>query len=114
MTSVGEAPELSQLIAYEFLAWLMVWPLMLYVLGSVLHVFAKLLGGKGSFYSARLALFWSLLAVSPLALLYGLCAGLLGQVASTQLVGVFWIGGFVAILGASFYEAETAAESGSN
>lgn len=102
----AEVPELTQLMAYEFMAWIMVWPLMLYILGSVLHLFARVLGGKGSFYSARLALFWTMLATTPLALLYGLCAGFLGPVASTQLVGVLWLAGFAAIFSASFYEAE--------
>ncbi len=102
----AEVPELSQLVAYEFMAWIMVWPLMLYFLGSLLHVLAKAAGGKGSFYSARLSLFWAMLATTPLALLYGLSTGFLGQVASTQMVGVIWIAGFIAIFGASFYEAE--------
>ena len=99
-------PELSQLVAYEFLGWLMVWPLLLYVAGAVFHVLAKLVGGKGSFYSARLALFWSLLATAPVALLYGLCAGFLGPIGSTQLVGFIWMASLIAIFGASFYEAE--------
>lgn len=99
-------PELSQLIAYEFLGWLMVWPLMFYVLAGAFHVVAKAFGGKGSFYSARLALFWSLLATTPIALLYGLCAGFLGPVSSTQLVGIVWMGALLVIFGASFYEAE--------
>lgn len=104
--SGSDVPELSQLVAYEFMAWIMVWPLMLYFLGSLLHFFAKAIGGKGSYYSARLALFWSLLATTPAALFYGLCTGFLGSTASTQLVGAVWIAAFVAIFFASFYEAE--------
>lgn len=101
-----EAPELSQMVAYEFLGWLMVWPLMFYVIAALFHVIAKALAGKGSFYSARLALFWSLLATTPIALLHGLCAGFLGAIASTQLVGVIWLGALLVIFAASFYEAE--------
>jgi len=48
--------------SYAFLMWIMVMPLFLYGLAAVLHVVAKLFKGQGSFYSARLALFWSLLA----------------------------------------------------
>ena len=96
MAAVQET-ELSRLVAYEFFGWLMVWPLVFYALGGMLHLVAKLGGGKGSFYTARLALFWTLLASAPLALLYGLGTGLLGQVASTQLLGALW-GLFVSFL----------------
>lgn len=43
-------------------------PLMLYGLAALSHVVAKIFRGKGSFFHARLGLFWSLLLVSPLAL----------------------------------------------
>lgn len=44
-------------------------PLMLYGLAALSHVFARSFAGKGTFFHARLALFWALLVVSPLALL---------------------------------------------
>ncbi len=102
----ADVPELSQLIAYEFLGWLMVWPLMFYAIGAVSHVVAKLVGGQGSWYTARLALFWSLLATTPAALLYGMMAGFLGNTAGTQLVGVFWLGAFAIIWMLTLREAE--------
>lgn len=43
-------------------------PLLLYGLASVSHLIAKVFGGRGSGYTARLALFWSVLVISPLAL----------------------------------------------
>ena len=93
----AEAPELSRLIAYEFLGWLMVWPLMFYVIAAVVHVAAKVFGGQGDWYSARLALFWALLATTPMALLYGLMAGFLGPVAGANLVGALWLLSFIVI-----------------
>ncbi|MEO0865918.1 MAG: YIP1 family protein, partial [Pseudomonadota bacterium] len=61
-------------------------------------------GGKGSAYGARLALFWALLASSPLVLLHGLTAGFVGPGIELQFVGFvwlvvflwFWIGGTIA------------------
>jgi len=103
-------PELSQLVAYEFLGWLMVWPLMFYAIGGVSHVIAKLLGGQGTWYSSRLALFWSLLATTPAALLYGLMAGFLGNVAGTSLVGAFWLAAFAVIWLQTLREAESNAD----
>ncbi|MCB5197997.1 Yip1 domain-containing protein [Loktanella sp. DSM 29012] len=102
----AEPPELSQLMTYELFAWLMVWPLVLYGLAALSHLVARLFGGQGSFYSARLALFWSLLASVPLLLLYGLMAGFLGPAAGTQLVGAVWLLIFGYIWLQSLREAE--------
>jgi len=104
----ADVPELSQLIAYEFLGWLMVWPLMFYAVAAISHVIAKLFGGKGTWYTARLALFWSLLATTPAALLYGLMAGFLGPVAAgTHLVGLVWLAAFAVIWLQTLREAES-------
>lgn len=92
-----QVPELSQLIAYEMLGWLMVWPLLFYGIAALSHLVAKMLGGQGTWYSARLALFWSLLATTPAALLYGLTAGLIGPGTQAQVVGAVWIIAFVVI-----------------
>ncbi|MCC6008933.1 MAG: YIP1 family protein [Rhodobacteraceae bacterium] len=44
-------------------------PLVFYGLSTLSHWVARALGGRGSAFAARLALFWSLLAVAPLVLL---------------------------------------------
>lgn len=102
----AEAPDLTQLMAYEFLGWLMVWPLIFYAIAAVSHVVAKLFGGQGTWYGARLALFWALLATTPAALLYGLTAGFLGAVTSTHIVGFIWIGALVVIWFQSLRQAQ--------
>lgn len=102
----ADAPEMSQLIAYEFMSWLIIWPLMLYVIAAITHIIAKGFGGQGSFYTARIALFWSLLATSPVLLLYGLMAGFLGPSAGTNLTGAIWVFAFAVIWFQSFREAE--------
>lgn len=103
-----DVPELSQLMAYEFLAWIMIWPLVMYVLGAFLHMVAMLFGGKGTWYTARLALFWTLLATTPALLLHGLMAGFNGPGPGTDLVGAIWIGAFVIIGFFCLREAEKA------
>lgn len=57
-----------------------------YLLAGASHVIARALGGRGSFYGARLALFWALLAASPLMLLQGLVAGFIGAGAQLTFV----------------------------
>lgn len=97
---------MSELLTYELFAWIIIWPLLLYGVAAVSHLIARALGGKGTFYTARLALFWSLLATTPALLLYGLVAGFIGPGPQTQLVGLIWILAFGWIWMQSLREAE--------
>ncbi|GGH24209.1 Yip1 domain-containing protein [Cribrihabitans marinus] len=83
--------ELNMLLGGTLLAWVIIAPLLLYVIAALSHVVARLFGGRGDWYGARLALFWSLLAASPLLLLHGLVAGLIGPGPALQGVGFLWL-----------------------
>ncbi len=61
-------------LAMAMLATVPLW----YAIAAISRMFAGLLGGQGSWYAARLALFWALATVSPLMLLQGLVAGMIG------------------------------------
>lgn len=102
----ADAPDLTRLMAYEFLAWVMIWPLFLYGLAAVTHLIAMAMGGKGDWYGARIALFWSLLATVPVLLLHGLTAGFIGPGIETSIVGAVWVVGFIFIWLQSLREAE--------
>lgn len=90
-----EVPMVQRVVAagLALLASIPFW----YLLAMVSHVLAKILGGQGSHYRARMALFAALLTVTPAMLLQGLVAGMIGQ--GTQLllvqalvgVGFIWI-----------------------
>ena len=89
-----EGQEMSRLVAYEFLGWLIVWPLVFYFLAFLLHQVTRL-GGRGSAaWEVRLALFWAFLAAAPAGLLYGLLSGFIGPEPGTQFVGAIWLGAF--------------------
>ncbi len=60
--------------ALAVLATIPLW----YGLAALSRLIARALGGHGSWYGARLALFWALATVSPLMLLQGLVAGMIG------------------------------------
>lgn len=81
-------------------------PLMLYGLAAISHLVARMFGGKGSWFSARMALFWALLSVSPLMLLNGLVAGFLGQGAALTVVGIIVAAGFIYLWINMLIEAE--------
>lgn len=57
-----------------------------YLLSAVSHWIAKALGGQGDHYTARLALFAALLAITPGMLLQGLVAGMIGPGVQRDLV----------------------------
>lgn len=91
--------------------WMFWAPLLAYALGGVSHLVARLFGGRGSWYSARLALFWALLATTPAWLLQGMMAGFLGPGPALQLVGVFVLGAFLTIWSFALREAEREPEA---
>ncbi len=83
--------ELQMLLGATLLAWVMIAPLLIYVLAYVSHLVARVLRGRGSAFGARIALFWALLASSPLILLQGMVAGFIGPGPALTLVGVIWL-----------------------
>ena len=106
-----EELELNALLAGALFGWLFIAPLGLYLLAALSHLVAKLFGGKGGWYGARLALFWSLLASTPLILLNGLVAGFIGKGAALSIIGLAWFGVFLWFWMASLRVAEQGARA---
>lgn len=100
----GEASALPRILprALAVLATIPLW----YGLAALSRLVARVLGGKGSWYSARIALFWALASVSPLMLLQGLVAGMIGPgpalLAVSVLSGLAFLGLWLTML----HEAE--------
>ena len=94
-------------IAITLFAWLLVWPLLFYGIGSLSHIIARIFRGRGTFYSARLALFWSLLASSPAWLFHGLVAGFIGSGPALQIAGVIVVVAFLTFWSVTWREAES-------
>lgn len=101
--------ELGMLMGGTLLAWLFIAPLLLYFLAWLVFLVTRILRSKITAYGARIALFWALLAASPIMLLWGLTAGFVGPGIEMTGVGVlwffvfvwFWVGGmFAAVKGA--------------
>ncbi|SFP60809.1 YIP1 family protein [Tranquillimonas alkanivorans] len=79
------------------LGWIFIAPLLFYGMAGLSHAVARLFGGRGSYYGARMALFWALLAASPLWLLNGLVAGLVGPGPALSAVGLVALAAFLGI-----------------
>ena len=99
--------ELNPMLGGALFAWLFIAPLMFYLIAALSHLVARLFKGKGDWFGARLALFWAFLAASPLMLLNGLTAGVVGPGAALTLVGFVWFIAFMVIWLVSLKVAET-------
>lgn len=82
--------ELNPLLGGTLMAWLFIAPLLAYALAFVFHLVFKVLRRKQTAYGARVALFWAMLAASPLILLHGLVAGFIGAGVQLSVVGLIW------------------------
>ena len=98
--------ELNPILGGSLLAWVIIAPLIFYVLAAISHAVARLFGGKGGWYGARLALFWALLATTPVLLLHGLVAGFIGPGPALTAVGAIWLAIFLWFWLAGLRQAE--------
>lgn len=103
----SEETDLTMLLGTSFFLWVTIMPLAFYGLAALTHLVARLLGGRGTWYGARLALFWSILATAPFMMLNGLVFGYMGQVAATKLVGLLVLVWSLLIWGLGLLEAES-------
>lgn len=103
-----DAPPLEGQLMATFFAWVLFAPLIFYGIAALSHLVAKIFGGKGTWFGARLALFWTMLAVSPLMLLNGLVTGFFPQGAERAITGGLLTLAFFAIWLISLAEAERA------
>ncbi|WP_375172846.1 YIP1 family protein [Pseudooceanicola sp.] len=97
--------ELEMLMGGSLMALVFILPLILYALAGLSRLVARVLGGQGGAYATRMALFWALLAASPVFLLNGLTQGFVGPGVQSALTGLlalgvflwFWLAGLVAV-----------------
>lgn len=102
---VAQEPSAAPRILARALAVLATIPLW-YLLTALSRLVARSFGGQGTWYGARIALFWALACIGPLMLLQGLVAGMIGPgpalSAVTLLVGLAFLGLWATLL----HEAE--------
>ena len=99
-------PSAAPRILARALAVLATIPLW-YGLAALSHLVARALGGQGSWYAARIALFWALATVGPLMLLQGLVGGMIGKGHGLWLVSALVGVGFLWLWLTMLHEAET-------
>ena len=106
------AAELDPAVPFQarlsgaMMATLFILPLGAYVLAGLTHLASRLMGGHGTGYGARVALFWALLCAAPLALVQGLVAGLAGPGALAAVTGAAVFAAFLWVWLSGLWVAE--------
>ncbi len=77
-----------------------------YLIAALARLAAQLIGGKGSFYGARVALFWALVAASPAVLASGIVKGMLGSGGASDGIGLIAAAAFLVLWVMMLREAE--------
>ena len=78
-----------------------------YLLAALGHLVSRAFGGKGSHFGGRLALFWSLLVISPAMLVQGLVRGLAGAGQAANVLGLLVGAGFLILWVLTLREVES-------
>jgi len=97
-------------MAGALFGWLMVMPLVFYALALMLTLILRATGTTASGCKVRMALFWGLLASSPLWLLAGLMAGFAGGTMGTTLFQALAVGGFLIFAASGLVAAKRAGQ----
>ena len=75
--------------------WIFIFPLLMYALAGLVWLISRVMPRAPSGYEIRVALFWALLASTPIVLLLGLTAGLVGPGPALQSVALLWCAVFL-------------------
>lgn len=98
--------HLTDAIQNDAFALIFLLPLLSYGIAALTRLVAMIFRGKGTWYASRLALFWAMLASSPLLLLSGLVKGFIGLGPQNTMVGAVWFAVFMWIWLGSLIRAE--------
>lgn len=85
-----EGPLAVRLYWSAFL-WIFIMPLLMYFFAAMIWVISRVARVRVTGSDIRLTLFWSLLATTPVMLLLGLVAGLIGPGIQLQIVAIIWL-----------------------
>ena len=102
---LANEPSAAPRILARALAVLATIPLW-YALAALGRLVARAMGGQGTWYGARIALFWALAACGPLMLFQGLVAGMIGPGPALTAVSVLIGAAFLWLWATLLHEAE--------
>jgi hypothetical protein len=95
------------MVGGALLAWIFIMPLVFYLFAGLVFAILKLIRRSVLAYEVRMAIFWALLAATPLWMLYGMTSGFLGAGAGNSLVGGVAFLAFVMFCGLGLIEVSS-------
>lgn len=82
--------DLNMMIGGALMGWIFFAPLAFYFIAWISHIVLKIFGSRAGGWSSRIALFWALLAATPVFLLLGLVQGFIGDGLQANVIAAFW------------------------
>lgn len=90
-----DGQDFGMLLGGALMGWVFIAPLFFYLLAWVSHLVLSVAISHSAAWSTRVALFWALLAATPLFLLLGLVLGFIGPGFQATVIGCIWFGAFI-------------------
>ena len=103
---------LQAMLGGALMGWMFIAPLFLYAMAAGLRILMVMILRPIGWFEARLALFWALLAASPLWLLNGFLHGLVGPGLVTGIIGLGILAAFFWLLAQMLATAALEARAG--
>ncbi len=104
-TPPEDVPGLQALIGINLFALIFFAPVLFYGIAALSHGVARAVGGRGSGFASRMALFWALLATAPWMLFQGLVGGFIGPGPALTATGIVVAAAFVILWMILLHEA---------
>lgn len=87
---LDESVPLQARLYWSAFLWIFLFPLVMYAIAAIVWLVSRVTPNPPSGYDIRAVLFWSLLATSPIILLLGLTAGIVGPGPALQAIALVW------------------------
>ncbi|MEO9682208.1 MAG: YIP1 family protein [Tateyamaria sp.] len=87
---LDETVPLQARLYWSAFLWIFLFPLVMYVIAAFVWLVNRVVPSPPSGHDIRAVLFWSLLASSPIILLLGLTAGMIGPGPALQSIALLW------------------------
>jgi len=71
--------------------WVFIMPLLMYAFAAIIWLLSRVAGRRITGFEIRMTLFWALLASTPIILLLGLVAGMIGEGIQLQVTALLWL-----------------------
>lgn len=98
LAEIDPAIPLDARLQSAFYAWVLFVPVFAYALAGAIYLIMRVFDARADGYKVRLGFFWTLLAIAPASLFYGLTQGFLGNAPGTAVAGAILVAGFFWIL----------------